>query len=88
MGEVAVRLRVMPDGVERNLDELKDSLVAVLPDNARFGAFDKSPIGFGLSALDIVVIMKDSKGGSDEVESRFTTVEGVENVTVVEVGLI
>ena len=88
MGEVAVRLRVMPDGVERDLDELKDLLVSTLPENARFGASDVSPIGFGLSSLDVVIIMEDCEGGSEEVESRFASVDGVENVTVIEVGLI
>jgi elongation factor 1-beta len=88
MGEVAIRLRVMPDDVERDLDELKDALLAVLPDNARFGTSEKIPIGFGLSSLDIVVVMEDCEGGSEEVESRFSAVDGVENITVVEVGLI
>jgi elongation factor 1-beta len=88
MGEVAVRMRVMPDSVERDLDGLKDLLVSTLPENARFGASDVSPIGFGLSSLDIVVIMDDREGGSEEVESRFASVEGVENVTVIEVGLL
>jgi len=88
MGKVAVRLRVMPDNVERDLDKLRDALLEVLPENARFGASETSPIGFGLSSLDIVVIMDDSEGGSEAVESRFSGVDGVENVTVVEVGLI
>ena len=88
MGEVAIRLRVMPDDAKRDLSALEKALVAALPKGARFGTAKPMPIGFGLSALDIAVIVSDRDGGSEDVEARFASVEGVESVTVVEVGLI
>lgn len=89
MGDVAIRLRVMPESADIDMKGLMDAITAVVPATARLFAMQVKPIAFGLKAL-IVVVIKDDKtgGGSSDVEAAFSKVKGVESVEVEEVGLI
>ncbi len=86
MGEVAATIKIMPVGVETDLDELKEKLVAVLPEGAEYGTHKIEPIAFGLKAIIMVVLVGDIEGGTESVEQAFAEVEGVESITVTEVG--
>ncbi len=86
MGEVAATIKIMPEGVETDLKELKDKLVAALPAGAEYGTHEEEPIAFGLKAIVMVVIVGDIEGGTEKVEEAFAAVKGVESVTVTEVG--
>jgi elongation factor 1-beta len=88
MGEVAAKIKIMPESIDVDLDELKGALEKVIPEGVRLHAFGEEPIAFGLKALIAAVILSDSTGGTEEVEAAFATVENVESVEVVEVGLI
>jgi elongation factor 1-beta len=86
MGDVAATIKIMPVGVDVDLEALKDRLVAVLPEGAAYGTHEEQPIAFGLKAIVMVVIVGDLEGGTDSVEEAFAAVEGVESVQVTEVG--
>lgn len=88
MGEVALQYRVLPDGLEVDLDTLNDNLKNALPEGAQIKASEKKPVAFGLQALHILVVMDDKKGGADAVESALSSVEGVQSVEMLEMGLL
>lgn len=88
MGEVALQYRVLPDGLEVNLDELLDSITKALPEGAQLKASEKKPVAFGLSALHVLVVLDDKKGGTDNVESTLAGVQGVQSVEIVQMGLL
>ncbi len=86
MGDVAAKIRVMPKGVETDLEALKGMLEASLPEGVSLRGFDEEPIAFGLKAVIAVVTMGDSEGGTQGVEDAFSAVDDVESIQVVEVG--
>ncbi|MGB3907091.1 MAG: elongation factor 1-beta [Methanomethylovorans sp.] len=86
MGDVAATIRVMPESVETDLDELKNKLEAVIPEGAKLFGSRIEPVAFGLKALIMVIMVGDIEGGTEQVESAFATVTGVESVQVTEVG--
>ena len=88
MGDVAVQLKVMPESPEIDLDELEESLRAALPEGAEINATDTEDVAFGLVALLAAVVVPDEAGGSDAVEEAFADVEGVESVSVENVGRV
>lgn len=88
MGDVAAVIKVMPESIETDLMHLKDMLEAVLPENVVLHGYKEEPIAFGLKALMLTLILPDSEGGTESIETAFAEVEGVESVQVVEVGLI
>ncbi len=86
MGEVAAKIRVMPSGMDIDLNKLKDALTKVIPGGVRLHGFTEVPVAFGLKALMVVVKVGDIEGGTEKVEEEFSKVEGVESVSVEELG--
>lgn len=86
MGEVAATIKIMPESVDTDLEELKTKLEAVLPDGTSLYSSKIEPVAFGLKALILVVMVGDIEGGTEQVEDAFSKVEGVENVQVTELG--
>ena len=88
MGKVAVKLKIMPESPEVDLDALQDRLEGSLPEGAKIQGFERDDVAFGLVALLPTVIVPDDAGGTEAVEDAFSGVEGVESVQVEEVGRI
>ncbi|HHV23377.1 MAG: elongation factor 1-beta [Methanosarcina sp.] len=85
MGDVAAKIKVMPEGVETDLVELKEKLKAVIPAGADLHEdIVEEPIAFGLKALIVTLIVNDEEGGTEAVEEAFAKIPGVENVQVQE----
>ncbi len=86
MGDVAAKIKVMPNSPEVDLDALQDELEAVLPQGARIRGFERDDVAFGLVALLPTVIVPDDAGGTEAVEGAFVEVDDVESVSVENVG--
>ncbi|MFC6725881.1 elongation factor 1-beta [Halobium palmae] len=88
MGKVAAKMKVMPQSPEIDLDDLQDKLEDSLPEGAKINGFERDEVAFGLVALLPTVIVPDDAGGTEAVEERFMNVDGVESVSVENVGRI
>ncbi|GAA0726648.1 elongation factor 1-beta [Halorubrum trapanicum] len=86
MGDVAAKIKVMPNSPDVDLDDLQDRLEAVLPEGAKIRGFERDDVAFGLVALLPTVIVPDGAGGTEAVEEAFSQVEAVESVAVENVG--
>ncbi len=86
MGEVAAKIKVMPSGMDVDLKKLQEQLKKVIPQGARLHGFSEEPVAFGLKALIVVIKVGDIEGGTEKVEDAFSKVNGVESVSVVELG--
>ncbi|PSP37448.1 elongation factor 1-beta [Halobacteriales archaeon SW_8_65_20] len=82
MGKVAVKMKVMPESPDIDLDALQNRLEQSLPEGAKINGFQREDVAFGLVALLPTVIVPDDAGGSGAVEEAFDTVEGVESLEV------
>lgn len=88
MGEVGMQFRILPEGLDVDLDKLLADIKKVLPAGAALKASEQKPVAFGLKALHILIVMDDKKGGADDVERLLSEVPGVQSVEVVQVGLL
>ncbi|HII00991.1 TPA: elongation factor 1-beta [Methanosarcinaceae archaeon] len=87
MGEVAAKMKVMPETIETDLNELKEKLRAAVPEGVEvYGEIIEEPVAFGLKALIITIIVGDQEGGTEAVEEAFANVPGAENVQILELG--
>ena len=86
MGKVAAKIKVMPQDPDIDLDELQERLEDSLPEGAKINGIERDDVAFGLVALLPTVIVPDDAGGTEAVEEGFTEVEGVESVSVENVG--
>ncbi len=88
MGKVAAKMKVMPNSPELDLDELEEKLEASLPEGAQINGFERDDVAFGLVAVLPTVLVADDAGGTEAVEEAFSGVEGVESVSVENVGRV
>ncbi|WP_049986938.1 elongation factor 1-beta [Halobellus rufus] len=88
MGKVAAKIKVMPNSPEIDLDDLQERLEQSLPEGAKINGFERDDVAFGLVALLPTVIVPDDAGGTEAVEEAFSGVDGVESVSVENVGRI
>jgi elongation factor 1-beta len=88
MGKVAAKIKVMPNSPDIDLDALQERLEESLPEGAKINGFERDNVAFGLVALLPTVIVPDDAGGTEAVEEAFTGVDGVESVSVENVGRI
>jgi elongation factor 1-beta len=86
MGDVAAKIKIMPESVDTDLGELKEKIKGVIPAGVDLhGDIVEEPIAFGLKALIVTLIVNDEEGGTEPAEEAFAKVSGVENVQVVDV---
>src|SRR5574341_155424 len=62
MGEVAAKIKIMPSGMDVDLNKLKEALKRALPSGAKLHGFSEEPVAFGLKALMVVVKVGDMEG--------------------------
>jgi elongation factor 1-beta len=86
MGEVVAVIKIMPNGVDVDLEKMKENLAAVMPAGIDLSGIAEEPIAFGLVALMATVVVGDVEGGTDSVENAFAEVPDVESVQVAEIG--
>jgi len=82
MGSVAVTAKVFPESPEA-LEKVKNSIQKEIKPYK----LDEEEVAFGMKALKVTIIVKDSSGGSD-IEEKLKRIAGVSEVQVEEVTLI
>ena len=87
MADVVITLRIMPQDTSTNLSkieaEAKEEIVKFC--NSKEFKTGIEPIAFGLKALNIIFVMDESKGSTEELEKRINQINCVESVEVTDV---
>lgn len=82
---VVARVRLMPEGVEVDLDEVMDKVSVVVEKFGKVHSSEVKPIAFGLNCLEAAILLNDAAGGLEEIESQVSSIEGVSDFSVLEV---
>jgi elongation factor 1-beta len=82
MARVVMTMKIMPDGVEIDLDDLLEQIKSAVPEGTDVGAVETQPIAFGLKAIRMNLVRDESLGGTDDIEAAISAVEGVAQVEV------
>lgn len=80
MARVVMTMKIMPDGVEIDLDDLLERIKNVVPEGTDIGAIETQPVAFGLVAIRMNLVRDESLGGTDDIEEAISAVEGVAQV--------
>jgi len=88
VGQVAVLFRLMPQGVETDLNEVAKTVRTSLPMGVTIRGMQFKDIAFGLKSLLVSVVMDDAGGVLESTERAFAKVPHVESVEVMEEGLL
>ncbi|MFO7836126.1 MAG: elongation factor 1-beta [Candidatus Thorarchaeota archaeon] len=82
MARVIITLKIMPEGVDVDLDKLLDKIKNNIPEGTDVRATEVVPVAFGLKAIRMNVAREESMGGTDDIEEAITNLEGVGQVEV------
>lgn len=86
MARVIITLRIMPEGLEINLDELEKVVeVKIRAFGGEVGKVEKVPIAFGLKSLNVIFFMDEAKGDTEPLENEITALEGVQSCEVIDI---
>jgi elongation factor 1-beta len=88
MSEVVVLFRLMPHGVETDMNALAAGVKGALPAEVKIRGMQIKDIAFGLKALLVAAAMPDAGGVLDRAEAALAKVSGVESVEVMEESLV
>ena len=82
MGDISVKIKLMPSSVETNLEEIKEKSKKILEEKGGKNVrFEEEPIAFGLKAIIVFFIWSEEK----ELESIEKNLEKIENVNSLQV---
>ncbi len=88
MGNVYMKLRVMPEDLNVDLEGVYKEILKVAPEKVEIKDYKIQPIAFGLKALLIVAVMPDEEGICDRLIESVQSVDGVESVEVEDMELV
>ncbi|MFW9957247.1 MAG: elongation factor 1-beta [Candidatus Odinarchaeota archaeon] len=82
MARVVMTIKIMPDGVDIDLDNLLTQIKNAIPRGTDVGAVETQPIAFGLKAIRMNLAREESMGGTDDIEEAISAIEGVSQVEI------
>lgn len=82
MTQVVVQMKVLPVGIEVDLEKLQEQIKNILPENVKIYKIVEEHIAFGLKCLKVTVTMPDAEGGTDPVENALSSIKDVSRVEV------
>ena len=87
MANVVVTLKIMPQNPSIDLAkveaEAKKEIIGFC--SSKEFKTQIEPIAFGLKALNILFVMDESKGSTEQLENKIAQIHGVESVEVTDV---
>ena len=84
MSDVAAILKVMPESPEIDLEALKETIKNTIEADS-FEIIEEEPIGFGLIALNVTIVVDDGEGGTEPAEEALAALDEIQSVEVTDV---
>ncbi len=86
MAQVIITLKIMPSGVDVDLDGIyrlaKENITEF---GGEIGKKEEEPVAFGIKALKLIFIMDESIGSTESLEDEISKIKGVQSVEVTDV---
>ncbi|WP_456469314.1 elongation factor 1-beta [Archaeoglobus sp.] len=88
MGNVMMKIRVMPSDVDINLEEILEKVKNIQIEGLELRDHTIQPIAFGLKALVLLAVMPDAEGIGDRYIEEISKIDGVESVEIEDMELL
>jgi len=86
MADAIITFKIMPESPEVDLDKVqKEATDLIAKAQGEVGKSERVPIAFGLIALNLIFVIDEKLGGTDDLEAEIEKLEGVNSVEVTDV---
>ncbi len=87
MANVVVTMKVMPEGVDSDLDAIASEVKKHIVAFAGKGEIrvSKNPVAFGLQELQFIFVCDEAKGSTEHMEKKIAALPNVNSVDVTDV---
>ncbi len=82
---VVAKIRITPDDVDSDLDLIRERLAEIVEDHGRLHKSEVKPIAFGLNSIEATLLLDDSRGGLEGIESSLKEMREVSQVDVLDI---
>ena len=85
MATAGIQFKIMPEGLETNLEELKEKIKKKVEtfESGVFNEAKEEPIAFGLKALIVTIALSEDEE-SEAVEKALNEIEGISSVELID----
>jgi len=80
VGAVIVTFKIMPEGVETDLDSLEKTIKKEIQPQR----MERIPVAFGLNSINIVKLVEEKEGEMDRVTEKIKNIKGVKEVEIID----
>ena len=77
MARLSLRAKILPTGIEVNLDDIAKKITSSLTDGVTLSKYTKEPLAFGLYFINAEFALDDKEGQMDSLENAIRGIEGV-----------
>jgi len=86
MADAAVKIKLMPNSPDANLDEIETKAKELIESeevSGRMAKFEREPIAFGLNAIIITFAWKED-AEREELEDKLSKIENVSSAEIID----
>ena len=81
MADAIITFKIMPESPETSLDDMKAKVIPLIE---KFGG-EVIPVAFGIKALQLIFVMDENLGGTDQLEEDITKLKEVLSVDLIDI---
>jgi elongation factor 1-beta len=86
MAEVVITLKIMPEGVDSNLETIeKNAKEKISKFGGEVGKVNINEVAFGLKSVELLFVMDEAKGSTEDLEKQIEALDEVNSVEVTDV---